>query len=90
MARAKFKVDWLRLATSTERRLALAQVRVGNITIKGLSVWASASGKLHVRLPSSYLSAGYGECVVLPPELRERIEAAVLAEFQKMMERRRR
>lgn len=77
--RVDLAVDW-------DRRVALADVRIGDVLIRGVAVWKAKSGKLHVQWPSYKFregQGGYREAVELPPDLRSEIEADVIAAYRK-------
>lgn len=74
----------VRLADDWDHRAALVSVRIGDVVIRGISVWRSPrSGKLRVYFPSyQWGSRCYEEAIELPVDLRSEIEAEAIAEYK--------
>jgi hypothetical protein len=70
------------LATELDKKVAFATVQIGDITIRGITVWRSAHGKLRVFFPSHWSAHSHDESVELPAELRSEIEAEVIAAYR--------
>jgi hypothetical protein len=75
-------VQDIALAQEMEHRIALATVRIGDVTISGIAVWRSRNGRLRVYFPSYRLGSGWDEVVSLPDELRTQIEADVVSAYK--------
>lgn len=79
----KSYVQAIRLTKDFDKRVAFATIQIGDIVIRGVAVWRSPEGKLRVYFPSHKLGSGFEETFSLPDELRSRVEADVLAAYQK-------
>jgi len=75
-------VEAVSLAVDMDRRVALATVRIGDVLIKGVSVWRSTNGRLRVYFPSYKLGAGWDDAIYLPEELRSEVEADVISAYK--------
>jgi hypothetical protein len=75
-------VEHIALAQEMEHRIALATLRIGEVTIRGVAVWRSRNGRLRVYFPSYKLGSGWDEVISLPEDLRTRIEADVIAAYK--------
>ena len=72
------------LAPELDRKVASADVKIGDVTIRRLTVWRSGNGKLHVYLPSYPLGDRYwANYVDLPKEIRTDIEAEVIEAYKR-------
>jgi DNA-binding cell septation regulator SpoVG len=71
------------LATELDKRVAFAEVVIGEIAIKGITVWRSSNGRLSVYFPSFRTAhRTFDDCVAVPPELRSEVEAEVIAAYR--------
>jgi hypothetical protein len=75
-------VETMSLAADTDRRIALATVRIGDVLIRGVAIWRTPHGKLRVFFPSYRLGAGWDEAIYLPEELRTEVEADVISAYK--------
>jgi hypothetical protein len=75
-------VEHISIAQEMEHRIALATVRIGDVTIRGVAVWRSRNGRLRVYFPSYRLGSGWDEAISLPDELRTEIEADVVSAYK--------
>jgi len=75
-------VEHISLAQEMENRIALATVRIGDVTIRGVAVWRSRNGRLRVYFPSYRLGSGWDEAISLPDEVRTEIEADVISAYK--------
>lgn len=75
-------VQGIVLSTEVDRRVALATVRIGEASIRGVAVWKSPHGKLRVFFPSYKVGHGFEEAICLPEDLRSEIEADVIAAYK--------
>jgi len=75
-------VENIRLAVDVDRRVALADVRIGEVLIHGVAIWRSRHGKLRVFFPSYRNGAFYDEAIILNEELRAETEADVIASYK--------
>jgi hypothetical protein len=75
-------VEHIALAQEMEHRIALATLRIGEVTIRGVAVWRSRNGRLRVYFPSYKLGSGWDEVISLPEDLRTQIEADVIAAYK--------
>jgi len=75
-------VEAISLAADQDRRIALATVRLGDVLIRGISVWRSRNGQLRVYFPSYKLGAGWDDAIYLPEELRSEVEADVISAYK--------
>jgi hypothetical protein len=65
------------------KRVALAAIKIGDLLIRGFSVWELPDGTLSVFFPSYRLADGVRqEFLGVPAELRVEIEAAIISEYQ--------
>jgi hypothetical protein len=78
----EFKVESISFTADQEKRVALANVRIGCTLIRGIAIWRSGNGRLRVYLPSYRLGRIFDEAVQLPDDLRTDVEAAVIAAFK--------
>jgi hypothetical protein len=75
-------VEKIEFITDLEKRVALATVRIGEVVIRGVTVWRSSNGKLRVYFPNYRRSLGYDEAISLSPDLRAEVEADVIAAYK--------
>lgn len=75
-------VEHISLAQEMEHRIALATIRIGDVTIRGVAVWRSRNGRLRVYFPSYRLDSGWDEAISLPDELRTEIEADIISAYK--------
>jgi hypothetical protein len=84
--RPHFKLDDGRMiAEEIPRKVFDTSVTVGPVTIHGLIVWRSKNGHLRVFWPQHKSPAGFNiwdDTIELDPNLREEIEAAVIAAYR--------
>lgn len=73
------------LADQAPQRMAVASVTIGPVTIHGLVVWRARNGHLRVFWPSYRIPGpcnAYQDTVEIEPDLREQIEAAIIAAYR--------
>jgi len=75
-------VEKIEFITDMEKRVAFATVRVGEVVIRGVTIWKSPQGRLRVYFPNYRRSLGYDEVISLPPDLRTAVEAEVIAAYK--------
>jgi hypothetical protein len=75
------------LSGDMEKRVALASVQIGPITIQGIAVWKSPKGKLRLFLPSYRSRYGFDDAVILPQELQVELEASVFAAYKQSLDK---
>jgi hypothetical protein len=75
-------VQSLSLVSEIDKRVALATVKIANVTIRGIAVWRSPHGKLRVYFPSFKAGYAYEDAISLPDELRSEIEADVISAYK--------
>ena len=75
-------IDQIALAKEIDRKVAIASVRLGELLIRGITVWEGPRGGLRVFLPSFKNGFTWEDHLVLPAELRTEIEASVIAAFK--------
>jgi hypothetical protein len=75
-------VENISLAQDTDKRIAWASVRLGEVLIRGVAIWRGSNGRLRVFFPTSRLGAGWEEAVCLPDELRTQVEADVISAYK--------
>ena len=78
----------IKLATELDKKVAFAEVRVGNVAVKGITVWRSPNGKLSVFFPSQRIANYWEDTIELPAETRTDIETEVIAAYRKQKKRR--
>lgn len=76
------KVEKIELDTELEKRVGLATVRIGEVIVRGITIWRTPTGRLRVYSPSYRRSAGFDEAIELSPELRAELEADVIAAYR--------
>ena len=76
------QVEKIELNTELEKRVGLATVRIGEVIIRGITVWRTPTGRLRVYSPSYRRSAGFDEAIELSPELRAELEASVIVAYK--------
>jgi hypothetical protein len=79
---SKTCVEAIRLAQDIDQRVAQATVRLGDATLRGVTVWRSRNGRLSVLFPSYKLGAGWCDAIELPAELRSQVEADVISAYK--------
>ena len=66
-----------------DKKVAWAEVKVGDILIRGIHVWRSGNGRLRVHFPSYCVADRiWIDTVVVPDEIRSEIEAEVIAAYR--------
>ena len=75
-------VESISLVEHLEKRVALANVRIGDIEIHGVAVWRSRNGHLRVLFPSYRLGTSWDDAIYVPDDLRSQIEADVIAAYK--------
>ncbi len=76
------QVEKMVLDTELEKRVGLATVKIGEVIVRGITVWRTPAGRLRVYFPSYRRSAGFDEAIELSPELRAELEADVIAAYK--------
>jgi hypothetical protein len=79
---SKTCVEDISLAEEIDQRVALATVRLGDVTLRGVAVWRSRNGRLSVFFPSYKRGAGWDDAVGLPSELRSQVDADVIVAYK--------
>jgi hypothetical protein len=69
-------------STQLDRRVALATVKIGDVSISGVTVWRGGNGKLSVYWPRFWNGAGQSDVISVEPELRGDVEADVIAAYK--------
>lgn len=75
-------VENISLARDTDKRIAWASVRLGEVLIRGVAIWRASNGRLRVFFPSTRLGAGWEDAVCLSDELRIQVEADVISAYK--------
>ncbi len=75
-------VSKITLATELDKKVAFADIKVGDVTVRGVAVWRAANGKLSVFLPSQGTRHGFVNIIDLPPEIRSEIDAEVISTYR--------
>lgn len=76
-------VHRMTLSTERDKKVGFADIVIGNIAIKGITVWRSPSGKLSVFFPSyNVYGRIWDDCVEVPDDIRSEIEAEVIAAYR--------
>jgi hypothetical protein len=78
----EFRVESISFTADQEKRVALANVRIGSTLVRGIAIWRSGNGQLRVYLPSYRLGRIFDDAVQLPDDLRTDVEAAVITAFK--------
>lgn len=85
-AQPAFKLgEMTKLVEETPKRVATVSVTIGSVTVHGVIVWRGKNGHLRVFWPEHKSPAGFNiwlETVELAPDLREQIEASVIAAYK--------
>ena len=68
-----------------DKRAALARVKIGPVEIRFISIYKSPTGRLTVYFPSQRPSGVWEDVVGLPEELRQELDAAVIAAYRSLM-----
>jgi hypothetical protein len=76
------QVQRIELDTELEKRVGFATVKIGEVSIRGVTVWRTPAGRLRVYFPSYRRSAGFREAIELSPELRAELEADVISAYK--------
>ena len=80
-AKTKIQVEKIVFERDRDKLVAVAEVSVGDMRVRGLRIWKSAKGKLRVFLPSHRLGESWEDVVALPEELRAAAESEVLSTY---------
>src|SRR5690242_16770293 len=65
-------------STQLDRRVALATVKIGDVSISGVTVWRGGNGRLSVYWPRFWNGAGQADVIHIEAELRGDVEADVI------------
>lgn len=76
-------VESVTLATERDQKVGFADIKIGDIKVRGITVWRSGNGRMRVFFPS-YSTAHriFADCIDVPSELRSEIEAEVIAAYR--------
>lgn len=80
-AKQEIQVARIILEKDRDKLVAVADIKVGDIGVRGLKIWKSAKGKLSVFLPSHKLGEYWEEYVSFPTELRAEVVAKVISAY---------
>src|SRR5215472_2582521 len=76
-------VERITLAAERDKKVGFADIKIGDIQVRGLAIWRAGNGKLSVFFPSSMTpNRTWEDTVVVPVELRSEIEAEVIAAYK--------
>jgi hypothetical protein len=81
-ARTKVQIERIIPAKDRDKIVAVADIKVGDVGVRGLKIWKSATGKLSVFFPSHKLGESWEEYVSFPKELHAEVEAKVISAYQ--------
>lgn len=81
-ARTKIQVERIIPATDRDKVVAVADIKVGDVGVRGLKIWKSATGKLSVFFPSHKLGEYWEEYVSFPKELHAEVVAKVISAYK--------
>ncbi len=70
------------LAPNVKKKVAYAEIEVGQLTIRRLSVWQSPNGRLRVFVPSQPLGRTFENIVDIPADTLAEIETEVIAAYR--------
>ena len=70
------------MATEVDKKVAFANVKIGEITVRGITVWRSGNGHLRVFFPRYTRGLFWEDIVSVPPEIRSAIETEVIAAYR--------
>jgi DNA-binding cell septation regulator SpoVG len=76
-------VERITLASELDKKVACAEIKVGDIIIRGVHVWRSGNGRLRVFFPSYHVVGPvWQDSVVVSAEVRSEIEAELIAAYR--------
>lgn len=76
-------VERITLAPELDKKVASAEIKVGDITVRGVHIWRSGNGRLRVFFPGYHVVGhAFEDSVVVPAEVRSEIEAEVIAAYR--------
>ena len=76
-------VERIKLAAERDRKVGFADIKIGDIQVRGIAIWRAGNGKLTVFFPSKMTdNRTWEDIVVVPAELRSEIEAEIIAAYQ--------
>lgn len=75
-------VEAITLREDVDHRVAFAAVRIGDVLIRGVTVWRASNGSLRVYFPSYKQGSGFEDAIQLPEVLRTEVEADVIAAYK--------
>jgi len=78
---AKIQVEKIIPAKDRDRIVAVADIKVEDVSVRGLKIWQSAKGTLSVFFPSHKLGEYWEEYVSFPKELHAEIAATVISAY---------
>jgi len=67
------------MATELDKKVAFANVKIGEVTVRGITVWRSGNGHLRVFFPRHIRGLSWEDIVGVPAEIRSVIETEVIA-----------
>lgn len=80
--RTKIQVERIIPAEDRDKVVAVANIKVGDMRVRGLRIWKSAKGKLSVFFPSHKLGEYWEEYVSFPQELHAEVAAKVISAYE--------
>ena len=80
-AKTKIQVEKIVFERDRDKLVAVAEVSVGDMRVRGLRIWKSAKGKLSVFFPSHKLGEYWEEYVSFPKELHAEVVAKVISAY---------
>ncbi|MGO9590631.1 MAG: hypothetical protein ACLP3K_11380 [Candidatus Acidiferrales bacterium] len=76
-------VEKIALAVEREKKVGFADIRIGDIKVRGITVWRSGNGQLRVYFPRYRPEHRmFVDCVDVPPEMRSEIKAEIIAAYR--------
>ena len=72
----------MRLSTEIDKKVAWTDIKIGDITVKGITVWRGGNGRIRVFFPSHPIGRMWEESVELPPDLRSEIEEEIISAYR--------
>jgi hypothetical protein len=80
--RTKIHVERIILEKDRDKIVAVADIKVGDVAVRGLKIWKSAKGKLSVFFPSHKMGEYWEEYVSFPKELHDEVVAKVISAYE--------
>ncbi len=67
------------------KRVAFGAIEIGDVVIRGFTVWESFDGRLNVSFPDrKKIGKRWEECVEVPEKLQHEIESGLIAEYERL------